>query len=294
MSVVQVLEDWGGVARRSTLIRATARVDVDRALKAGDVVVDARGRYALPTADADLRTANRLHAVLSHRSAAAHWGWEQKFGPKRTEVTVPRNRKLRSAPRAHVHFADLGPDDLAGAVTSRRRTLTDCLRSCAFAEGLAIADSALRNGDISPGELLRLANAIRGPGAAVARRVARHASRQAANPFESVLRAIALDAGLDPEPQVSILRDETHELIGFVDLFDREHRLILEADSYQFHSGRAEFANDCQRYNTFVLAGFRVLRLSWEAVMHHADEVLASLRLIVDGARLPVCYLESA
>lgn len=293
MPVAQVLEEWGGVAQRSTLIKATSRVDVDRALKAGDLVVDARGRYALPTTDAGLRTANRLHAVLSHRSAAAHWGWEQKSGPERVEVTVPRNRKLRTPPGAQVHFADLGPDDIDGVVTSRRRTLTDCLRSCAFDEGLTIADSALRNGDISPVELLRLARAIRGPGASVARRVARHANRQAANPFESVLRAIALDAGLDPRPQVPILRD-TRELIGIVDLFDREHRLILEADSYQFHGGRAAFAKDCERYNTFVLAGFRVLRLSWEAVMHHADEVLEALRLIVAGTRLPVCYLESA
>lgn len=295
MSVVEVLEAWGGVARRSTLVAATSRAAVDRALGCGDLVIDARGRYALPTADPDLRAANRLHAVLSHRSAAAYWGWEQKFGPDRTEVTVPRNRKPGTRPGARLHFAALAAEEIDGPVTSRRRTLADCLRSCAFDEGLAIADSALRNRDVSPVGLVRLADSIRGPGAGMARRVARQADGRAANPFESVLRAIALGAGLTVQPQVTIFHDaETHALIGTVDLMDRGHRLILEADSYQFHGGRAEFARDCLRYNTLVLAGFRVLRFSWEAVMQRPEEVHQLLRSAVGGGRLPVVFLESA
>lgn len=53
--------------------------------------------------------------------------------------------------------------------------------------------------------MVALAGGIRGPGAPQARRVAQEASHLAANPFESVLRAIALDVpGLNLRPQVVI------------------------------------------------------------------------------------------
>lgn len=293
--VVDVLKKWGGVAQRATLIRATSRQAVDLALLDKTIVVDSRGRYALPAAEPALRTANRMHAVLSHRSAAAYWGWEQKFGPERVEVTVARKRRIRRTLEVQLHYSDLADAEIEGCVTSRRRTLLDCLRSCPFDEALTIADSALRNGDINRAELRRLAMTIRGVGATNARRVARHANGLAANPFESVLRAIAIDAGLSPQPQVGIRQDGLPgTLIGTVDLVDREHRLILEADSYQFHGGRAEFARDCHRYNTFVLAEFRVLRFSWEAVMHRPQEVRATLERIVRRERLPVILLEPA
>ena len=55
---------------------------------------DAHGRYALPVADDALRAANRLSGVVSHRSAALHWGWEVKTVPERPDVTVRRKRHL--------------------------------------------------------------------------------------------------------------------------------------------------------------------------------------------------------
>ena len=51
MSVVESLERLGGIAARATLIAASDRVRVDRAVDAGDIVVLARGRYALPEVD---------------------------------------------------------------------------------------------------------------------------------------------------------------------------------------------------------------------------------------------------
>jgi hypothetical protein len=71
--------------------------------------------------------------------------------------------------------------------------MVDCLRSLPFDEALAIADSALRACSFTPEALLELAGEMTGPGAGQGSRVAREADRRAANPFESVLRAIALD-----------------------------------------------------------------------------------------------------
>ena len=87
MSVVESLERLGGVATRAALIRATSRRDVDRVLNAGDLVVTGRGRYASPEVDVALAAAHGLSAVVSHRSAALHWGWELKVVPAR-----PRSR----------------------------------------------------------------------------------------------------------------------------------------------------------------------------------------------------------
>jgi hypothetical protein len=49
-------------------------------------------------------------------------------------------------------------------------------------------------------DLVEAAAAVRGKGAARARHVAAHASGLAANPFESMLRAIAIEVGLSVQP----------------------------------------------------------------------------------------------
>ncbi len=67
-------------------------------------------------------------------------------------------------------------------------------------------------------------------------RVAQHASGRAANPFESALRGIAVEAGvLGLEPQVVL------ECVGGrvrPDLLHRRLRLVAEADSFEWHGRR--------------------------------------------------------
>ena len=112
---------------------------------------------------------------------------------------------------------------------------------------------------------------MRGKGAAAARRVARHASGLAANPFESMLRAIAVEAGLSVRPQVgiSVGRGE----VVHPDVVDSRRRIVLEADSWQFHTGRDAHARDCLRYTLLVVHGWTVLRFTWRQVMHDPDYV---------------------
>ena len=273
------LARWGGVAGRAALVAATSRAAVDRALRAGLVVRDAHGRYALPTADQARRAANRLSGVVSFRSAAAAWGWEQKTPAALPDVTVPRKRRVPASARAGVelHRADLRPDERSGIVTSRSRTLADCLRFLPFDEALAVADSALRHRDVTPADLGALAAGLRGPGSAQARRVAGQADARAANPFESVLRAISLEVpGLRMVPQVPIrLRTRTIR----PDLVDEALGVVAEADSFEWHGDRAALRRDCRRYNQLVLRGWRVLRFSWEDVMFEPAYVRACLRI---------------
>ena len=273
MNLVQKLKRFGGVATRRALVRATSRAEFDRAVQRGDIVKDAYGRYALPVADDALRAANRLSGVVSHRSAALHWGWEVKTVPERPDVTVRRKRHLAAhqAGDVELHWYDVAPDAVVGLVTSREQTLVDCMRSLPFDEALAIADSALRHRSIAKARLVELADSIKGTGAPQARRVAREATHLAANPFESVLRAIGLDVpGLHLEPQVVIADKEGR---GRADLVDRERRWVVEAESHSWHSKRGALRRDCRRYTKLVLLGWRVLRFAWEDVMFHPDYV---------------------
>jgi very-short-patch-repair endonuclease len=277
MDAVTALHRCGGLADHATAVRLSSRRQVRRALGAGDIVRVARGRYALPTADVALTAAARVGGVVSHRSAAARWGWALKEQPALPEVTVPKHRRCRRE-GVRLHWADLHEDDVReGTVTSRERTLVDCLRKLPFDEALAIADSALRNEDLTKGQLLALAATVRGPGAPRVRRVAAHADGRAANPFESVLRALAIEAGLDVVAQLPMW---DRGVRARPDLVDEVRGLILEADSFEWHGKRAALRRDCRRYTAMVVAGWRVLRFAWEDVMHDQEYVRSVLAAV--------------
>lgn len=280
LPVAEVLTTLGGVATRAVLVRACSRRAVDAAIAAGDVVALARGRYALPAADEARAAAHRVSGVVSHRSAALLHGWAVATPPAAPEVTVPRSRNVTGAHRDGIvlRLADLHHSEVVDGCTSPERTLVDCLRTLPFCEALAVADSALREG-FGVERLRTLARDVRGPGARQVRRVADCAEAAAANPFESVLRAICLSVeGLLVRPQVPV-RDP--HWLGRPDLVDERLRIVLEADSFEWHGDRAALHRDARRYNAFVAAGWLVLRFSWEEVMLHPDRVAAVLRAVV-------------
>lgn len=278
LNLEQLLHRLGGVATRAALVELTSRKDVDRALREGRIVRVCRGGYALPTANLARRVAGALHGVASHRSAAAFWGWEMKTSPPLPCITVDRDRTIAAARRADVelHWSRLADYEVVdGWVTSRERTFLDCCRDLPFDEALSIADSARRHGDLNEARMLELAVNMRGPGRPRAIRVAKHATPLADNPFESVLRAIALDVpDLDLRPQV-LVREKPFAVRP--DLVDERLRLAVEADSFEWHGSRDALMRDCRRYNALVVDGWRVLRFSWEDVMLHPEYVSKTL-----------------
>jgi very-short-patch-repair endonuclease len=289
VDVAQVLAELGGVSTRARLVSATSRAGVDAALRKGTIVVAARGRYVLPAVDDALRSAAALSGLLSLTNAALFHGWEVKTVPERPHVIVPRRRRVSRARRAGVvvHYGDVHPDDVVdGIATGVELTLAQCLTRLPFDEALAVADSALRHG-VPPATLRRVANTVRGSGAPQARRVAELASGDAANPFESVLRAICLDVpGLTVRPQLLIL---TPGSLARPDLVDEDLRIVLEADSFAWHGDRAALRRDARRYNLLVCDGWWVLRFAWEDVMLDPDYVrrvlVALVRLVDEQAR---------
>ena len=70
--------------------------------------------------------------------------------------------------------------------------------------------------------------------------------------------------------------------MGRPDLVDRVLRLVIEADSFEFHGKRWFLTRDCERYNSFVMRGWLVIRFSWEHVMFEPEYVARVLRTMVD------------
>ncbi|MEP6630236.1 MAG: DUF559 domain-containing protein [Lapillicoccus sp.] len=240
----------------------------------------ARGRYALPLADAAKTAAYRLTGQVSHTSAAMHWGWAVKTTPVVPHVTVGQHRTISADRRTDVvlHYRDLAEDEVAGGVTTPVRTVIDCCLDLPFDEALAVFDSSWRDG-LKPREVqlaaLRLPRRSRDRVLAVARA----ADPRAANPFESVLRSIvSAIPGLQAQPQVLI---DDGRFTARVDLADEQLRIVLEADSFEFHGTRKGLDRDCRRYNAIVVRGWLVLRFTWEQVMFEPGLVASTVRALV-------------
>jgi len=284
VSVVELLVELGGIARRRALLRVVDRAELERAVAAAEVVRDCRWLYCLPGIDDAARAAGRLNGVLSLTSAALAHGWAVKVLPAKPHVTVSRGRKVD--PRqsfAHVHRAELAPSQVEDGKTSVETTLEQCMRLLPYDEALAVADSARREG-VGDSVFERIAERAKGPGAPQIRRVCERSTGRAANPFESVLRAIAEEVeGLAVRAQVTLSDG------GFVvrpDLVDERLRVVLEADSFEWHGKRSALASDCRRYNMLVISGWIVLRFCYEDVMFHPDDVRKTLTAVVALAEL--------
>lgn len=273
MQVVEVLLRAGGVMPTRLLIEFTSRQRVRTAVASG-AAVRVGSSTALPTVDRALRAANTVNGYLSHLSAAAHHGWELKNPPDRPEVVVPRGRRIDGRHRRTAVIRTRRELHLEAPATSRIQTVIDVALDHPFDEALAVADSALRHG-VRHDDLVEAALRLHS-GRTRVLRVVENATAAADNPFESVLRAIALDvSGLNLVPQVWIHDDAR------ADLADAKLRLIVEADSFGFHSSRAALRRDIERYNDFAQRGWLLLRFSWEHVMLAPEYVRSQLEQVV-------------
>ena len=180
-----------------------------------------------------------------------------------------------------MRWRDLTPNERDGLVTSPHRTVIDCAKELPFRQALSVADSALRHRDVDHDRLVELALALPSNGRTQALRVVTEASPLAANPFESALRGIALDVpGLSVRPQVWISE------LGFrgrPDLVDETRRIVIEAESFEFHGQRRHLKRDCERYTGLVIRGWTVVRFAWEHVMFEPDYVRDCLLVLVGG-----------
>ncbi len=220
-------------------------------------------------------------AVLSHFSAAALWGFIQRW-PAPPELTVPARRRPAGV-RVHVHPA-LESQDIRRhrgiRVTSPARTLLDIApRLSEIALARAGNEARLTSG-LRPAHLEEVLRRYpHHPGARLLRPFLEHPTGPTRSEFEDRFVAFAREYGL-PTPLVNT------RVCGFlVDAYFPTERVIVELDGWDFHQSRRSFEDDRDRDATTLAAGIPTVRITWERLTGSPDREAARLRAILRQRR---------
>jgi Protein of unknown function (DUF559) len=204
-------------------------------------------------------------AVLSHRSAAAHWGLLRSEAT-RTDVTTPRRRAANATIRLHGSRSLIACDTTTHhgiPITSVARTLLDLaatVRADRLERALAQAEHLQLYDHIAIAELLARANGHRG------RKALTEATaldpKLTRSEWEVRLLELVRAAAL-PEPLVNLaLAAPDHPRLE-VDFCWPSHRLVVETDGWESHRTRAAFEADRRRDAALQADGWRVVRFTW-------------------------------
>ena len=220
--------------------------------------------------------------MLGYRDAAALWGLRPS---SRTKIDVIALRSARSRPGIDVHrVRHLHPNDCTIhegiPVTTVARTLVDLAEVVRPREVERCFDEA---------ERLRLLD-LRAVEAVCARGHGRRGLKvlrplledrrpslvDAWSPFEAIFLPFCRRHGI-PLPAVNVALGEF-----IVDALWSEQRLVAELDSWEFHGKtRAAFEGDRRRDATLLLAGHRVIRLTWRRLHREPKRVAGELRALL-------------
>lgn len=239
--------------------------------------------------------ASRLHqpsAVASH-SAAAQLREYPLLPSVEPEVTVTYQDSNRN-PFARVHrSADLFDDDIerSGAlwVTSTGRTAADLFTWCHEARATKIVKDLVLTGRLSVGELAASHGRYSGcgrPTTVVVRQLIAQLSGRS-DIKRSALEAeyLELVEGTElAEPDEQVPLPGWRSQPGRVDFAYSWARVIVEVDGRRWHGDADQFELDRRRDNAAQLAGWLVLRFTWEQVTHRPTYVLQTIRVAVRRA----------
>lgn len=220
-------------------------------------------------------------AWLSGASAMCLWGFWRRW-PDRFEVVITRGNHRRRGITVH-RCRTLRDDDLTVQlgirVTSPARTVLDMAPRFDDEDKLArMVDNALHTAFLTRGTLAEtvLASPLH-PGAARCRKFVTREDGPSRSDWERAFPAFCATHGL-PRPLMShpIGRHHTADAL-FV-----EARLIVELDSWEFHSGRYAFERDRDRDANALLAGLATVRITWTRMLHSPVREAARLQAIID------------
>lgn len=224
-------------------------------------------------------------AALSHRSAAAHWGFLRS---SRVEITVPTGRR----PRRGVvpHRAALPPDEVCVLdgipVTTVARTLLDLAaelsrhdleRAIHEAEYLRLYDERALTALLE--RYPRRAGVPKLRAILAARTPDRHVSRRE---LEHRFLALVAEHGL-PRPEVNVHLEVDGALVE-VDCLWRKERLVVELDGWAAHGTRRAYERDRERDRRLVRAGWRVVRVTPTQLEEQPTALMDDCRALLAAA----------
>jgi hypothetical protein len=203
-------------------------------------------------------------AVLSHRTAAAHWGL-LRTDQTRIDVTTLRGR--HGAPGIRLHRSrSLDAQDTTHhegiPITTVSRTLLDLAstarpseleRALAQTERLHLYDHRAIESTIAAAKGHR--------GTQVLARATTRAPKWTRNEWEAEFLALIRQAGL-PEPQINDAFDAPGHGHCEPDYHWPLHRVIVELDGFETHGTRAAFHADRAKDAALTASGYRILRFT--------------------------------
>ena len=285
----------GLITRRQALAAGMTRHQIERAVRTGGWVSEARGVYRHASAPSTplsrLLSACLAHdGIASHRSAAALYGIDgYRLG--RAELTVPRGKRpsmadVRLHQSSQLNLAQ-STERQGVPCTRPARTVIDLAAVVSGKRLDRTIDAVLRVGLLRPSDLYAVLalHARRGRNGCAALRSALD-SRLGDDPvplseWSRIVEDLLVDAGL-ARPRLEFrICDSDGDLLAQVDLAYPSRRVAIELDSVRYHLNRESFVSDPRRRNRLTLAGWTVLSFTWDDYINHpaalCEAVSASL-----------------
>jgi hypothetical protein len=219
-------------------------------------------------------------AVLSHRSAAAHW---ELLPTARTlvDVTTPRTRRRVAGIDLH-RSRSLDARDTTNhhgiPITTVARTLLDLaatVRPDRLETALAQAERLQLYDHRAITDVIARNNGHRGRGGLA--RAAAQEPKLTRSELEVAFRKLVRRAGL-PEPLGNFILDAPDHPRLEVDFYFPAHHLVVETDGWETHGTKAAFKSDRRKDAALTSVGYRVMRFTYDDVVHEPDTTVERLR----------------
>jgi very-short-patch-repair endonuclease len=275
MDIVRALDELGGAARRTDLLRAgVPERALHRSVAEGRTKRVGHGTYALPWAPPEVGLAALFRAHLGCVTACKHWGlpvWEDHDLP---HLVVGRHRSFarrdkRECSQVVVHYTSAPTPARTWVPVAQA---IDQARWCTSPVGqLVIVDAALHVGLLCLGDLQHFETRD------TRRRawLCRMASGAAESPLETVARVAIVSAGLRVKEQVIVPG------VGRVD-FVVEDAIAVEVDGWEFHKGRDAFERDRARDRLLLARSVPVMRFTARELRTDPGGVVAQIAAVAN------------
>jgi Transcriptional regulator, AbiEi antitoxin/Protein of unknown function (DUF559) len=221
-------------------------------------------------------------AVLSHRSAASHWGLlaTDQVG---IDVTAPRGR--HGVPGIRLHTSrSLDAQDTTShegiPITTVHRTLLDLaatVRNHQLERALAQAMYLQLYDQRAIDDVIARSNGHRGT------KILAEATKQEPQITKSMweVRMLRLVRGANlPEPMCNRALHAPDHGECKPDFYWPGHELVVETDGWEAHRTLAAFRNDRAKDAALTVAGYKVLRFTWDV---HDTTILRRLHAVLQN-----------
>lgn len=195
-------------------------------------------------------------------------------------VELARHQRLRSARktvRPHAAWGEAVVDASGLPCQGAAHSVVTIAAGLGLAAGLVTADAALHRHRTTPDELAAACEQYGARrGATIARQVAVLADGRIESPGETLLRLIALQAGIRLIPQVTIY-DESGGWVARVDFVIEGTKVVVEFDGLGKYRTERDLREEKLRQTALERLGYAVIRVLYRD-LDHPDRVVALLR----------------